>query len=120
MNGYAVRIECYIFFKLKARDWLAMELEMLSFPKLFSHLSKIRNVSLMPTPTRVTPVSSLSSQTETESYYQESGKSDEESTQRRRKHNKTGTAAKLIISSELSTPKSTTFCRQLSEDGINV
>ncbi|CAI9727032.1 Hypothetical predicted protein [Octopus vulgaris] len=60
----------------------------------------------MPTVTRATPVSSSASEEETESEYQESEKSDEESTKIKRKYSKTGTATKLVISSKLSTPKS--------------
>ncbi|CAI9727369.1 Hypothetical predicted protein [Octopus vulgaris] len=60
------------------------------------------------------------SEAETESEYQESEKSDEESTQTRRKYSKTGTPTKLVISSKLSTQKAATVCRQLSQDGINV
>ncbi|CAI9725952.1 Hypothetical predicted protein [Octopus vulgaris] len=71
-------------------------------------------------PMKATPVSSPTSEAETNSEYQDSEKSDEESTQTRRKYSKTGTATKLDISSKLSTQKAATVCRQLSQDGIIV
>uniref|UniRef100_A0A0L8I6K4 Uncharacterized protein n=1 Tax=Octopus bimaculoides TaxID=37653 RepID=A0A0L8I6K4_OCTBM len=74
----------------------------------------------MPNSTRTTPVSLSTSEAETESEYQESEKSDEDSTQTRRKYSKSGTATKIVIFSKLSTQKTATVCRQLSQDGINV
>ncbi|CAI9734862.1 Hypothetical predicted protein [Octopus vulgaris] len=51
----------------------------------------------MPTSTKAIPVSSSTSEDEIESEYEESEKSDEESTETRRNYSKTGTTTKLDI-----------------------